>query len=164
MLAYYWQIVYNIYIKPSKGGANMPYAWTWLAVMVVLIIIEVITPQFVTIWFALGALLAFIAALFNLPIWGQVTLFLATSFIFLVLTRPFYEKYVKTKIVATNVNSVIGQTGIVVEEIGGFEKTGQVKVGGQIWTAQSNDNQLIEKERLVEVMEVSGVKLIVKEK
>ena len=79
----------------------------------------------------------------------------------MLFTKPFVNKHLKVGVNKTNVDSIIGQTGRVKKEIHKFD-TGLVKVSGQIWTAISSNNEIIEEDVEVVVMAVEGVKLIVK--
>ena len=65
----------------------------WLVIFIVLLIIEIITMGLTTIWFALGALAAFLAGVFGFGTAVQVGVFLVVSIILLVLTRPIAVKY-----------------------------------------------------------------------
>ena len=102
------------------------YVYTWLALIVVLIIIEAVTVSLTTIWLAGGALVAFIFALFELPLWTQVVAFLAVSVILLAFTRPIAVKYFKSKIQKTNTDALIGTNGLVIMDI--FEQIGRAHV------------------------------------
>lgn len=135
----------------------------WLVVLIAAIVIEIATLGLTTIWFAGGALAALIAAACGLSIVVQVLLFAAVSLLLLVFTRPLAVKYFNHDRVRTNVESIVGRQGIVTEEIDNLRATGQVTVGGQEWTARSTDDSVtIARDTVVEVMAVSGVKLIVR--
>ncbi|NLX64344.1 MAG: NfeD family protein [Clostridiaceae bacterium] len=138
------------------------YVYGWLGIIIVLVIIEAATFNLTTIWLAGGALLAFIFALFNLPLYAQLAVFLAASVILLVFTRPIAAKYLKVGIQKTNADALIGQTGLVVMDISEHEP-GQVKVKGQIWTAISESGEYIKENTEVVIMAIEGVKLVVKE-
>ncbi|MDE6014351.1 MAG: NfeD family protein [Acetatifactor sp.] len=136
----------------------------WLVVLIVAIGIEVGTLGLTSIWFAGGALIAVIAAAFSLPIWLQILLFLVVSLLLMVFTRPVAVKYFNKDRVRTNVESMIGRQAIVISEIDNLQGIGQVTVGGQEWSARSEDDkQHMNVGTVVEVVAVSGVKLIVRE-
>lgn len=136
----------------------------WIAILVVMVIIEIITLGLTTIWFAGGALIAFIASLLGAGIPIQITLFAVVSLLLLAGTRPYALKYFNKDRIKTNVDSMIGATGIVLMDIDNLNAAGLVQVNGQEWTARSSDNVLITKGKEVLIEKVSGVKLIVKEK
>ena len=131
--------------------------------MVVLLLIEIATMGLTTIWFAGGAFAAFIVSLAGGQLWLQVVVFLGVSILLLIFTRPLAVHYINKNAVRTNADSLIGQTGIVTEEISNLEGRGQVQIQGQIWTARSekDGNQILEGEKVV-VEKISGVKLIVR--
>lgn len=136
----------------------------WLIALVVLLIIEIITLGLTTIWFAGGALAAFLAALLGMNTIIQVIIFLAVSFVLLIYTRPLAAKYFNTRRVRTNSESLIGKEAKVTAKIDNFNQQGTVMVNGQEWSARSVDDQIIEPEEPVTIIEISGVKLIVKKK
>lgn len=136
----------------------------WLVVLIVAIGIEVGTLGLTSIWFAGGALIAVVAAAFSLPIWLQILLFLVVSLLLMVFTRPVAVKYFNKDRVRTNVESMIGRQAIVISEIDNLQGIGQVTVGGQEWSARSEDDKKhMDVGTVVEVVAVSGVKLIVRE-
>lgn len=133
----------------------------WIAIAVIFVIIEGFTLGLTTIWFALGSLIAMLAAMIGVGIVGQVLIFLIASGVLVYFTRPIAKKYLKIGSTKTNVDSIVGLIGIVTKKIESFN-TGQVKVAGQIWTAKSHDDQEIDVGNQVEIIKVEGVKLIVK--
>ncbi len=136
----------------------------WLAILIVMVVIEIITLGLTTIWFAGGALAAFIASLLGAGVPIQIVLFIVVSLLLLIVTRPIAVKFFNRDRVRTNAESLIGATAIVLEDIHNLQATGRVQVNGQEWSARSKDDTLINKGKEVLIEEISGVKLIVKEK
>lgn len=136
----------------------------WLIVAIACGVIEAITLGVATIWFAIGALIAWIFAEFNAPLLIQVLVFLISSSILLYFTRPIAQKVLKIGHTKTNVETLKGKTGIVIKEIDSIQGTGQVKVGGQIWSAKTLDYEKIPEGRKIEVLDIQGVKLVVIQK
>lgn len=135
----------------------------WLGLMIVLLLIELATLGLTTIWFAGGTLVAFIVSLAGGSLWMQVILFLAVSVVLLIFTRPFAVHYINKNPVRTNADSLIGKTGVVIEEISNLDSTGQVQIQGQIWTARAQKEETkIEAGARVTIEEIQGVKLIVR--
>ena len=132
----------------------------WLAIFVILLIVELSTVNLVSIWFALGALAAGLVAYFVDSMMIQVAVFIIVSAISLLLTNKFVEKLRHGKVVPTNLDRVIGKIGIVTLEITKLEP-GEVKVDGKRWSAVSS--RKIEVGRKVEILSIDGVKLHVKE-
>lgn len=134
----------------------------WIVLLVVLIIVEAVTAQLVTIWFAAGAAAALIAELCGLEQWLQWVIFIAVSAIALIATRPLVRKVTKKAVQPTNADRCIGQTAVVTENINNIEGRGQVHVNGITWTARSSDGTVFKKDERVTVEKIEGVKLIVK--
>jgi len=141
---------------------EIPLSFLWLILAVILIIIEASTQNLITIWFAIGALFAVFAALIKIPLYFQLVVFVIVSAILLYFTKPIVNRFLKVKKERTNADKIIGEKGIVIEKIDPLKSTGQVKVGGLIWTARSEDGTQIDVDEVVEVKEISGVKIIVK--
>lgn len=130
----------------------------WLIISGICLIIESFTLGFFVFWFSIGALLALIVSLFTTNIIIQTVVFVVSSTILLLLTKPLIKKFVKTpKTKPTNVYSIIGKEGIVLESIDNLNSTGKVKVNGELWSAISDIN--IEKGEKIKVLSVNGVKL-----
>ncbi len=137
-------------------------ATLWMVAMVTLLIVEGACPfHLVSIWFAIGALAAGIAALLGAQLWLQITVFLVISCGLLVATLPLVKKFLKPKIVKTNVDAILGSQGYVTETVDNISATGQVMLGGMYWTARSQDGHVIEAGTLVQVEKIEGVKAFV---
>lgn len=135
----------------------------WIAVLIVAVVVEIITLGLSSIWFAGGALIALIIAALHGPFWLQVVSFLVVSLLLLIFTRPIAVKYFNRDRIRTNVESIVGRQAIVLAEVSNLRGTGQVSVGGQEWSARSADNDVdLQEGSVVEVVAVSGVKLICK--
>ena len=136
-------------------------AITWLVLMVVVLLAEAATVTIVSLWFAAGALAAMITALLNGAVWLQAAVFLAVSVVLLIALRPLVRRYVTPKLTATNVDSVIGSTGLVSVAIDNVAASGQVKLGGMVWTARSTSGTVIPEGTYVKVDKIEGVKAFV---
>ncbi len=136
----------------------------WLIIIIIMAVTEIITLGWTTIWFAGGALAAFIASLMGANLVVQVILFVVVSVLLLALTRPFAVEFLNKDRIRTNAESLLGKTAVVIEDIDNLKAQGQVSVEGQEWTARSVSETVIPRDAHVEIMEISGVKLMVKEK
>lgn len=135
----------------------------WLGGIVVLLIIEALTLGLTTIWFAGGALAAFIACVAGADLLVQVVLFVVVSLALLFFTRPFAKRYMNKETEKTNVEGVIGREARVTEQIDNRMATGEAVLAGQHWSARSvNDDEVIGEGERVTVEAVEGVKLIVR--
>ena len=136
--------------------------YIWLGLMVVFLIVEAACPiHLVSIWFAVGSLVAAITAALGGQIWLQLLLFIVVSGTILAFLWPFVRKVFNPKLERTNVDSVIGTQGYVTQEIDNLKATGQVKLSGMEWTARSIDGNPIPQGTLVQVERIEGVKVMV---
>jgi len=142
-------------------GLSIPMSLIWMTIALLFAVAEGFTLGLTFIWFSGGALLAMIVSFFNLGIAFQVTAFIIGSAVMLIYTRPVAIKVFKVGQTKTNVDSLIGKEGKVVKTLDPYT-LGQVNVKGQIWSAKPEDDQTIEEGSIVEVVAISGVKLIVK--
>ena len=105
----------------------------WLATMIALIIIEIITVGFTTIWFAIGALAAILVSALGGGTIFQITVFLIVSFIMLIFTRPFAVKYINKSKIKTNYEGIIGKVVRITKDVDNINETGCAVVNGQEW-------------------------------
>lgn len=146
--------------------ALSPFTLTliWLALFIILIIIEICTVSLTTIWFAGGSLGALLANVLGANIYVQIFVFFAVSCILLVCTRPWAVKYLNGKRTKTNYESEIGRIIKLTQRVDNINETGKSIVNGQEWTVRSADDKIVlEEGQLARVVAVSGVKLIVEE-
>ena len=142
----------------------MPYNVIWFILLIVFIVAEVLTAgPLVSIWFCFGSLCAMVAASAGVPFYVQLIIFVVISIALLILTKPFVKKYVHKNIIKTNVEAIIGQHGVVIEDINNLDAKGAIKVAGKVWTARSiSENDMIHQGEEVEIVSIEGVKAIVK--
>lgn len=133
----------------------------WIVLAIVFVIVEALTVQIVTIWFAVGSVGAIIANILNASGTVQLTVFVAVSAVTLAVARPLLKKYTKTEVVPTNADMLIGKSAIVTETIENENAKGRVSVGGCDWAARSLDGKSIETGKNVLIKSIEGVKLIV---
>lgn len=137
----------------------------WLALFVVLLVIEIITMGLTTIWFAAGALIAFVAGLLGFGVTVQVVVFIVVSAVLLIMTRPLAVKYFNQERQKTNAESLIGQQALVIEDIDTLEAKGRVEIRGMEWAAKTDEpDGKIAKNTVVVVNGIQGVKLIVRDR
>lgn len=138
--------------------------YAWLGIVVACVAIEAMTVSLTTIWFAIGAIFAWLIYLTGLGLEVQIVVFLLVSIVCLIFTRPIAMEKLKVGRVKTNAESLIGQSFKVESTIDNINNTGTVNVKGQMWAARSLDDQVIEKDEIVIVKKIVGVKLIVEKK
>lgn len=133
----------------------------WLTMIVVFLMVEASTVTLVSLWFAAGSLAAMLVALTGAGIGFQVTIFVIVAAVCLTALRPLVRKYIKPKLTKTNVDAVVGTTGLVTVAIDNVSAVGQVKLGAMYWTARSVSGDPIAEGTLVKVERIEGVKAIV---
>ncbi|MDR1927292.1 MAG: NfeD family protein [Oscillospiraceae bacterium] len=133
----------------------------WLALMVGCLILESVSLQLFSVWFAIGAFAALISYLFRAPEVAQIAIFIVVSGVALAATRPLVKKLLLKKVEPTNADRSIGKEGVVLEEINNTGGAGQVKLEGVVWTARSVSGEVIPAGALVKAEAIQGVKLMV---
>ena len=135
----------------------------WIIIAGVFFVIEMVTVGFLVFWFGIGSLIAMIVSLFTSNIIIQTAAFIFSSTVLLFFTRPFVNKFTKKDTeFQTNVYSIIGKKGLVIKDIDPIVGKGQIQIGTEIWSAKSVDDIKIPKGSEVEVLEIDGVKAVVK--
>ena len=132
----------------------------WVILIIFLTIIEIVTINLVTIWYVASAILALILSFFTDNFTIQFAVFVIFGTIFLLTTKKTFDRVLKEKRELTNLDRVVGMTGIVTEEIT-KTKNGAVKVDGKVWTAQADKK--IKVDSIVKILEINSTKLKVEE-
>lgn len=128
----------------------------WLVIFIVLVVIELLTINLVTIWFAIAVLFALIVDVIIGNTLVDIAVFSVVSLLLLLLTKPLIKRLKVKEVEATNLDMVINKIGVVTEDI--LEgKIGEVKVLGKKWSAYSNTKVL--KGERVKILSIDGVKL-----
>ena len=136
----------------------------WLLLVIVLLAIEIATVNLTTIWFAGGAIVAFISTFYGASATVQRTIFVGLSLLLLVVTRPIALKYVRNGKTKTNADSLIGRIAIVSKEIDNLSQSGEGMIADISWTARSlKETSVIAVGSKVKICAIEGVKLIVEE-
>lgn len=134
----------------------------WLGLIVAFLVVEAACPiHLVSIWFAAGSLVAMAAAMLGAGTGLQVTLFVIVSAALLIALWPLVRKHLNPKVAKTNIDAVIGSTGLVTVAIDNVAAVGQVKLGAMEWTARSTSGEPIPAGTLIRVDKIEGVKAFV---
>lgn len=139
--------------------------YIWLIAAGVFILFEIMTTGFLIFWLAIASLISMIISIFIDSIFIQSVVFLISSCLLIMASKPFFNKIKNnTNSIDTNAYSLIGKKAIVTTEIDNSLNVGQVKIGGEYWSALSfSDDLKIQKDSKVEILKIEGVKVIVKE-
>ncbi len=132
----------------------------WGAVLIAAVVIELLTVQFVSIWFACASLVSMLMAGLGAPRWAQLMVFAVSTALLLILTRPLVRK-LRGSYVRTNADMNIGKTAVVTEAVRNELSKGRATLGGVSWIAVSEDGSPIEEGEVVTVKDIDGAKLIV---
>lgn len=132
----------------------------WFAVAIVALVVEIETTELVSAWFIVGAFITMIvAAIWPKEYIAQVSTFVVSSGLALVILRPILTK--KLKLNKTNetdkINTMDGYKGFAETDID--EYGGKVNVNGTTWSATST-SPINEGDR-IRVVRESNLTLIV---
>lgn len=135
----------------------------WLIAAIVLMIAEVLTTDFLLATFGLACLAASTAAGFGVGLIAQLSVFVITASISLAVVRPAAKRwlYQSTDTAKMNSEGLIGRRGTVVDEVGGEESPGRVKLGGEEWRAVSGTGKPLSSGTVVHVTALDGATLTV---
>ena len=133
----------------------------WLIIAILFAIAELMTTTLTLIWFSIGAIiLIFLSSIID-SIFIQVIVFSIISTLTLIIATKKFINQDKEYKYNTNLQGIINKKGIVKETIYS-NKVGIVTVEGEDWSAISYDNETIDKDQIVEVLKIEGVKVVVK--
>lgn len=133
----------------------------WIFIIISTLIAEIATVGLVSLWFTVGGICALICNLLKLSVVIQWVVFIIVSVLGLLLFRSFWVNKMKKEIVPTNADANIGKEVIVTEDIDNLLFKGEVKVNGQLWSAQSLGGEKIDKNSKVVIRKIEGNKVLV---
>jgi membrane protein implicated in regulation of membrane protease activity len=152
----------NAYRFMKGGRALLPVWGKWLIVAVGCGIAEIFTPNFFILWFGAGALVAAVISALGLGVVWQFTGFILASAVLILYTKRISSRwFTKREETKTNIYGLPGKTGYVTRDIS-EGCPGEVRVGGETWTARSALGARIRTGAKVEVVKVQGVHLVVR--
>ena len=135
----------------------------WLIAAGVFFIGEIMTVGFLLFWLGISALIAMVVSFFTSNVIIQMSVFIISSIILILATKPLVKKFVNEKNVKTNAFSLVGKNALVIQDIDNLNSVGQIKVNGEIWSAQSSEDDInIPIDSEVKIVKIEGVKAIVK--
>ena len=135
----------------------------WLIASGIFFIAEIITTGFLVFWLGIAGLITMCISFFTDNLMIQASVFVILSAVLILATKPFVNKFVNKKETTekTNAFSIIGKAAIVIKDIDSINGVGQIKVDGEVWSAEGINGSNIEKGTKVEVKEIDGVRAIV---
>lgn len=136
----------------------------WLIGIIVFMVLEGISYQIVSVWFAAGAIGGLLAYVCGAPVWLQITIFIVLSLLMLAALRPLSVRLLGKHKIRTNADSLLGKSVLITQEVDNIKGTGQGKIGGMTWTVRSETGENIPSGEVAKVLKIEGVKLIVERK
>jgi membrane protein implicated in regulation of membrane protease activity len=135
----------------------------WLVVAAVLVIGELLTLGLVLGLIGLAAVAGGVVALVGLGVAWQFLVFIAASVASLAVIRPIARAHLRTpRALRTGTAALVGTRAVVVERVD--DNGGQVKIGGEIWTARPfMEGEAFEPGTRVEVAKIEGATALVYE-
>lgn len=133
----------------------------WLIVAAFFFILEIATEGFLVFWFGIGAVASIGTSFLTENISIQIAVFAVVSIILVLSTRKLTDK-MKPKEVPTNVYTILGKKAVVSQAIDNLKGSGQIKIDGDIWSAKSESDEPIEEGASVEILNIDGVRAVVK--
>ncbi len=134
----------------------------WLAAILIFSVVEGVTVGLASIWFAVGAVAAFLVSFPVQNIWVQAAVFAVVSLACMAVVRPMAKKYLNPKLERTNADRILGREGVVVEEIDNLLAKGRIQVAGIEWAARSEEDAPLSVGTTVTVLRIEGVKAFVR--
>lgn len=129
--------------------------YTWLLIVVLLGILELMTTNLISIWFVISGILTMVISLFTDNLYIQIGVFVMVGVILMPISKRIYKK-INTNKVYTNIDRIIGMQGVVTSSIT-KHSSGEVKVDGKYWSAYSDSD--IPKGEYVKILSINSVKL-----
>lgn len=141
-------------------AAQMIMIAIWVVVLIVTVLLEFESPQLITIWFAVGSIVALILAAFKVHYLIQIGAFVSVSVVLLIATRPLSKRFMAREIIKTNADSLVGQQGTIMKEVS-LDQRGEVKVNTRLWVCFVTKDIHISEGAKVVILDIEGNKLLV---
>lgn len=143
---------------------NNHIAYIWLGLAIILFIAEIMTPGgFVLACLGMSCLASGVFSYLGFSVTIQIVTFSIISMTLFFGIRPFFFKYFmqSTNKIKTNIEALVGRTGMVSERIDPVTSKGRVLLGGEDWKGVSVSDKVIDVGEKVIVVKVDGAKLVI---
>jgi membrane protein implicated in regulation of membrane protease activity len=135
-----------------------PYYY-WFLGGIILLILEMLIPGLVVIFFGFGAVLTgILTAIFDLPVAWEIVVFIVSSVLSLIAFRKYFLKKFNKYIPEKEPNDMIGYEAVVIEDIKP-NMTGKVLFREVPWKATAK--RPIKKGEAVKIIESDNLTLFV---
>ena len=138
-----------------------PVIW-WAIAAVVLFILELVTASFFFLWIGAGAALTAILSFFVDNEKIQYVTFAVSSVLLVAVSRPWANRISGGTKREANVDSLVGKTGTVTKVEKNQPSIGYVKVDGEFWKAETDNQEPLALHGQVTVTAVRSNVLVVK--
>lgn len=139
----------------------------WFIVIFGFLVIEIMTPSFVSICFSIAGVVSLILYFLGFGLLGQLVGYAIGLALTLYFILPILQKLARSKssdgsqaIVRTNLDAIIGEIGICLADIS-LLNDGLVKIEGKEWTAKVQNDIIIKSGDPIIIKEIQGSKVIV---
>ena len=110
----------------------------WFIVAAFLVLMELAAGELTLLMLGAGALTTALVAVGGVPLWAEVSVFVASSALFWFFLRPVLRRRMEKPLVMDNSpRALVGSRAEVVEDIAAGR--GQVRFDGSLWSARSLD-------------------------
>jgi len=139
--------------------------WVWVVAAAFFLVVEIFTVSFFISCFGVGAIGAAIVAAFAPEAYTtQMAVFVVVSAITVAMTRSFAERVSGKQAEDFGVDRLRGQPGVVVQAIDPVTGAGRVRVAREEWRADSVNMEPLAVGSMIEVVEVEGTHLVVRQR
>jgi membrane protein implicated in regulation of membrane protease activity len=136
----------------------------WIGIALLFAIVEVLTVGLFAAFISVGALAAAVVAFVGDDIVAQSAVFAAVAILGIVVVRRPLLSYLQGRagpLVLSGAATMIGQTALVVDAIGGPYDRGHVRIAGEDWPALTRDGRPVQAGTPVRVVEIRRATLVV---
>ena len=110
----------------------------WFIAALLLAFLELLAGELTLLMLAVAALITAGISFVDIPLWAEALVFAGSAALTVFAVRPALKRHmVKPPVVDHSARSLVGSTAEITEPVG--PATGQIKLGGDIWTARSLD-------------------------
>jgi membrane protein implicated in regulation of membrane protease activity len=132
----------------------------WLTVFLAFAVVEMLTLDLFFIMLGGGALAGLLADFAGAEFWLQIVVFCVVSLLMIAFVRPIALRHLRKgpSDQRTNIDRLIGESALVMETVS--SSAGLVKIGGDVWSARSENGVLNAGQRVV-VSAIDGATAVV---
>ncbi len=137
--------------------------WIWAAAGIGLAAIEIVVPGFFILPFGIGAMVAGLLAYEGYGTGVQWAAFAVVSGVLSAFSLVIAKKIAGRKRPGFGPSRMVGMRGPITIAVDNVKGTGHVRLGGELWRALSESGADIRVGVVVEVVAVSGIRVVVRE-